>query len=149
MKTTGTRQVRSKGRFGVAYGGLNGDGDIVLTMKPESARAKLLDSFSEMLSAQGQLVRTQFITIAEARAMMVDVERQLDGWREMVDGDCLDVVVPVRGLTTLRVGIFRCFYGYQDRPSMWWIPNEVRLDGTNRHAYDAHDGEVKQMRSRR
>lgn len=137
------REVTGTGHYGIASGGLRGDGDVELVRSPGSAKNGVLDYFAELIRADepmGTLVRTRYISKDQARKYAESVDAQLECWHETVDGHCIDVEIEIEGFTTLRVGIFRCWWGDttdggRHIGNAWTIPQAVRLPyGTTRVA---------------
>lgn len=128
------REIKGSGRFGVAYGGLSGDGDVKLVATPTAARELTMAAFRELVGRDGALVRSAFVEQATADALMAEAQDQLSGWTDAVDGAALDVEVHVESFH-LRVGVFKCWWG--PKPSYarervgpenhWWIPAQVRI----------------------
>lgn len=139
------REVHGKGIYGVAGGGLNGDGDIQMVGALSDLRRRVLDDFAEYVGYAepgGKFFKLGYIDRSEAIDMMGSVESQFLSWSHMVNGACRDIALDVAGVTTVRVGVFRCFQGWEDppgvrHPTAWWIPYEVRLPaGQTRKVYD-------------
>lgn len=129
------REIKGSGRFGVAYGGLSGDGDVKLVATPTAARDLAMAAFRELIGPGGTLVRSAFVEQPDADALMDEAQAQLSGWSDAVDGAALDVEVHVESFH-LRVGVFKCWWG--PKPSYarerrvgpennWWIPAQVRI----------------------
>jgi len=128
------REVRGRGIYGIASGGLAGDGDVFLVATETSARERLTKFFHEYLyptSPVGTLVRCGYVDVDQARTLLESVADQMNGWAGTVHGECLDVSVTVEGFATLRVGIFKCWFGPDPAmptgPNSYWIPPQVRL----------------------
>lgn len=128
------RQIRGRGRFGVAYGGLGGEGDVELCGTEAAARKKLSDAFRELLSPDtpGTLIRGGYLDRTAARVLLADVDSQANHWKSEQDGSTVDVSVAVvigDRAVDLSVGVFKCMYGPMpgDNVNTWWIPPMVRV----------------------
>lgn len=142
MKGRLDRVITGAGRWGVAFGGLNGDGDIKMVSTPQSARQVCMDALREQLGTEvpeGALIRGQWVTKAEARLLLERAEADANAWRDQVDGECVEIAVEIPNLTTLRIALFKCefhaggpAYGHAVLDSRvadnrWWIPLAVRV----------------------
>jgi len=137
--TTHYRTVKGTGRYGVAYGGLNGDGDVVLCLTDVAAREMASKFFRNLLNPDpplGLFVKTQFVTKASARLLLEGVGSQITDWKSERHGDICTLDLDLEP-APIRCAIFKLWFGPDvanpNGPSFYWIPPEIgNISGSRR-----------------
>ena len=119
------REVKGKGHYGVAHGGLAGDGDITLCASRDAAVKKAIAD-AGCLAPHGLFVRAGWLTVDQATVMFADAVNVLEAWEGKRDGSVEEVSHKVYcngGMIPFRVAVFKCELIGDE----WHIPPLVRM----------------------